>query len=135
LPAAPDRLQGRLFSRADHPIFVLDPGRDAIRYANSRACSLLGYGVDELLTASASSLFSAPKRTLQAFLEAILMQGEGSETACTLRTKSGAPLRAELLAFRLRSEEHPYVLVLANVRSAESGGLRDPRAATANPVR
>jgi PAS domain S-box-containing protein len=123
LPAARDRLQGRLFLRADHPIFVLDPALDAIRYANWRACSLLGYGADELRTRSASSLFSAAERTLQAFLEAVVKQGEGSETALTLRTKAGALLPTDLLAFRLRRGEHHPVLVLANVRAPESDRL------------
>jgi PAS domain S-box-containing protein len=117
LPAARDRLPGRAFSRAGHPVFVLDPDRDVVRYANRRACRLLGYHIDELLALRVSAVFLAEGEALEAFLEAIVKRGEGSTTTLGLRTKSGGPLPAELLAFRFSSGGHRYVLVLANTRS------------------
>jgi PAS domain-containing protein len=76
LPAARDRLPGRAFSRAGHRVFVLDPDRDVVRYANRRACLLLGYDIDELLALRVSAVFSAGGEALEAFLEAIVKQGE-----------------------------------------------------------
>jgi PAS domain len=118
LPAAPSRLPGRVFSRARHPIFVLDPDLDALRYANRHACLLLGYDIDELLTLPVCAVFLAEGGALEAFVEAIVNDGEGSSTSFGLRAKSGALLPAELLAFCFRSDRQRYVLVLANTRYA-----------------
>jgi PAS domain-containing protein len=114
LPAARDRLPGRAFSRAGHPVFVLDPDRDVVCYANRRACLLLGYDIDELLALRVSAVFLAEGEALEAFLEATVKQGEGSTTTLGLRAKSGVPLPAEVLAFRFTSDGQRYVLVLAN---------------------
>ena len=97
---------------------MLDPDRQAVCYANCRACLLLGYDIDDLLALPVSAVFSADGRALEALLEAIAKQGEGSTTTVGLRAKSGALLPAELLAFRFRSGGQRYVLVLANVVSA-----------------
>ena len=111
-----DRLLGRLFWRAGYTIFVLDPACDGIRYASRCACSLLGYEVDELLAMPLSALFRSEGGALEAFLETIEKQGDGWATTFALRTKTGAFLPVELLAFRFRSDEQRYVLVLANDR-------------------
>jgi PAS domain-containing protein len=122
LSAAPGlRLPDRAFSRAGHPIFVLDPDRDLVRYANRRACLLLGYDIDELLALPGSAVFLAEGGALKAFLEVILKQGEGSTTAFGMRAKSSALLPAEVLAFRFRSDGQRYVLVLANTRCPDRG--------------
>ena len=119
MPAEPDRLAGRSFLRAGHPIFVLDPGRDAVRFANWCACSLLGYDIDELLALPASAVFLAEGGVLEGFLEAIVNQRNGLTEALGLRAKSGAVLTAELLAFRFRSDGQRYVLVLAKTRNLD----------------
>lgn len=122
MSAERDRLQGRSFLHAGHPIFVLDPGRGAVRFANSRACSLLGYDIDELLALSVPSVFLAPGSALEGFLEAVVNQRDGLTTTLGLRAKSGAVLTAELLAFRFRSDGHRYILVLAKTRDFDRGG-------------
>jgi PAS domain S-box-containing protein len=121
LSAAPDRLPGRAFFRAGHPIFVLDPDRDRVRYANRRACRLLGYDIDELLALPVSAVFSAEHGTLKAFLEVIVKRGEGWTTTFRMRAKSGALHPAELLAFRFRSDGQRYVLILANTGGPDRG--------------
>jgi PAS domain S-box-containing protein len=117
LSADPERLIERVFSRAGDPIFVLDPARDGIRYANRCACSLLGYNIDELLAMPISTLFRAEAPAVEAFLGAIEKHGHAWTTALALRTNAGAFLPAELLGFRVLSDEDLYVLVLANDRS------------------
>ena len=63
-----------------------------------------------------SALFRSEGGALDAFLETIEKHGDGWTTAFAVRTKTGALLPVELLAFRFRSDEHRYVLVLANDR-------------------
>jgi PAS domain S-box-containing protein len=111
--AEDDRPTARSFRRAGHPIFVIDPGRGTLRFANCSACSLLGYDVDELLALSVSEIFLDEGRALEGFLEGIVDRSDGLTTVLGLRTKSGAVLTAELLAFRFRSDGQPFVLVLA----------------------
>jgi PAS domain-containing protein len=103
---------------------VLDPGRDRIRYANLRACSLLGYDLHELLAIPISKLFRGAGSALEMLLAAIETHGHGWTTSLTLRTNAGAFLPAEVLGFRVPGDEHPYVLMLANDRSRH----RDRRA-------
>ena len=116
MSAAPDRHARRLFSRARHPIFVLDPGRDAVRYANRCACLLLGYDAGELLALPASAVFWSEGGALEPFLDTIVRQGDGWATNFELRAKPGLLLPADLLACRFRSDGQPYILVLANTR-------------------
>jgi hypothetical protein len=120
---APDRLAGQLISRARHPIFVLDPDRGAVRWANRCACLLLGYDVGELLALPASAVFCADAGALDAFLDLIVKQGDGSATTFGLRAKLGALLPAELLAFRFQRDGQRYVLVLANPLRPHRGRL------------
>jgi PAS domain len=110
-----------MFSRARHPIFVLDPDRDAVRYANRCACLLLGYDVGELLALPASAVFWAEGGALEPFLDAIVKQGDGWATNFGLRAKPGTLLPSELLACRFRSDGQSYVLVLANTRRPHQG--------------
>jgi PAS domain-containing protein len=112
-----------MFSRARHPIFVLDPDGDAVRYANRCACLLLGYDVGELLALPASAVFWADGGALEAFLDAIVKRGDGWTTRVGLRAKPGALLPAELLALPFRSDGQRYVLVLANTRRPHRGRL------------
>jgi PAS domain S-box-containing protein len=98
---------------------VLDPGRDAVLSANRCACSLLGYNIDELMALSVSAVFLAEGGALEAFLEAIVRQGEDSTTTVGLRAKSGTVIPAELLALRFRSDGQRFVLVLANLSGPE----------------
>jgi PAS domain-containing protein len=111
--ALPDRRLARLFSCAGHPILVLDPVRDRIRYANNCACRVLGYAADELLAVPASAIFPAESRGLKSFLDSIEQQG-GWLSGPVLRPKKGDLLQAELLALPFGSDEQRYVLVLAN---------------------
>lgn len=97
---------------------MLDPDLDAVRYANRHACLLLGYDIDELLGLPGSAVLSAEGGALEAFVEAIVNDGEGSTTTLGLRAKSGALFPAELLAFHFRSDGQRYVLVLAVTRYA-----------------
>ena len=105
-----------MFSRARHPVFVLDPDLDAVRYANRHACQLLGYDIDELLRLPGSAVLLAEGGALEAFVQAIVNDGEGSTTALGLRAKSGVLFPVELLAFRFQSGGRRYVLVLAVTR-------------------
>jgi PAS domain S-box-containing protein len=117
VPPPSERRSERAFSRADDPIFVIDRTRDRIRYANRCACSMLGYDVAELLALPASRLFGGEGPAVDAFLSAIETHGHGWTTSLALRTNGGAFLPAEVVGFRVRGDEHGYVLVLASDRS------------------
>jgi PAS domain S-box-containing protein len=111
--APSDGLLARLFSRADHPIYVLDLASHRLRYANRCGGALLGYALDELLDMPASAVFRAERQALEAFLEAVSKHGDGWTTAFALQTKTGGPLPAELMAFPFHRAGRHYVLVLA----------------------
>jgi PAS domain S-box-containing protein len=117
LPAPSDPVFELLFARAGHPIFVLDPARDRIRYANSSACALLGYEAGELLAMPTSTLCRADAPDLREFLDATGWRGDGWTISLALRTKAGAFRPAELLGFRFVTNGRQYVLMLAEDRS------------------
>ena len=100
---------------------MLDPDRQLVRYANRRACLLLGYDLDELLSLSVSAVFMPEGGAAAVFLAAIVKRGEGWTTSVGLRAKSGALLPVEILAFRFRTAGQRYVLVLAKTRGPSQG--------------
>ena len=111
----PGRLFEDLFARASHPILVLDPTSDRLRYANEAACSLLDYEPAELLATPFSAVHTAEHsklQRLQRFLADVSNEGYSWTISLTLKTKSGNFLPTETAALKLDHDHRLYVLVL-----------------------
>jgi diguanylate cyclase (GGDEF)-like protein/PAS domain S-box-containing protein len=94
-------------------VFVLDPSRDRILYANPQARRLLGYSLDELLATPLSVLHPNEMSKLIALGEA-LPGGPPLIEQLTSMTKAGRPLQGEIAASVARVDGH--TCLIASIR-------------------
>ena len=87
-----------IFEHSNDAIFLIDISQDEILDANSRACRMLGYEREELLSLPVSAIHPDEMPRLQAFGESVLSEGRGwtDELTCLMRT--GQVLSAEISA-------------------------------------
>jgi len=98
LPREGDELLSKIFTYSNDAIFVIDPERDWIVDVNPRACSLLGYARDELLSLPISAIHSREMPQLLAFVRSVFEQGQGWTNELTCLTKTGINVACEISA-------------------------------------
>lgn len=89
----------RIFEYSHDAILVIDPQADRILEANPRACEMLGYGAEELISAvRISAVHPQEMSRLRAFAGQVFSHGNGwtDELSCT--TRHGDRLPAEISA-------------------------------------
>ena len=91
-------LYRKIFDHSNDAILVIDPERDTIVDANPRACDMLGYTRDELLSVPISAIHPQEMAVLQAFAESVFLNGHGWTNELSCMTKSGQQLPAEISA-------------------------------------
>lgn len=98
LPMEGEELLRKIFNYSNDAIFVIDPERDEIIDINPRACSLLGYSREELLSLGVSAIHPWEMPQLLAFARSVFEQGQGWTNELTCLTKTGFNLPAEISA-------------------------------------
>jgi len=93
-----DELLRKIFNYSNDAIFVIDPDRDQIVEVNPRACGLLGYSRDELLSMPISAIHSREMPRLLAFARSVFEEGRGWTNELTYLTKTGLKLPSEISA-------------------------------------
>jgi PAS domain S-box-containing protein len=88
----------KIFDHSNDAIFVIDPDRDAIIDANPKACEMLGYSLQELLSLRISAIHPDEMPELMAFAHSVFDRGHGWTDELTCRTKNGNSLPAEISA-------------------------------------
>lgn len=98
-PAARSEARFRkIFDHSNDAIFVIDPFEDIIHDCNPKACAMLGYSRDELLSLSVSAVHPQEMPALQAFARAVFDKGSGWTNELTCLTKNGSRLPSEISA-------------------------------------
>ena len=87
-----------VFDHSNDAIFVIDPANDCIVDANPRACTMLGYTREELLSLPVSAIHPGEMAVLQAFSESVYENGRGWTNELNCQTKYGEILPAEISA-------------------------------------
>ena len=87
-----------IFQHSNDAIFVIDLTRDEILDVNPRACSMLGYSREELLSMSMSAIHPKEMPQLLAFAKSVFEQGKGWTNELTCLTKTRITLPAEMSA-------------------------------------
>ena len=87
-----------IFEHSHDGVFLLDPASDRICDANSRACAMLEYDYEELLSASISQIHPHDLSRFMAFTQSVLEKGEGWSDRLSCMTKNGRPIPAEISA-------------------------------------
>jgi PAS domain S-box-containing protein len=98
LSAGSEELFPKIFNYSNDAIFVIDPAHDRILDVNPKACSLLGYSREELLSIPVSAVHPKEMPQLLAFAESVFEQGHGWTNEFTCLTKTGQHLPAEISA-------------------------------------
>lgn len=88
----------KIFKYSNDAIFVIDPPRDRILEVNPKACSMLGYSRDELLSMKISDVHPYEMTGLLEFMNSVELKGSGWTNKLTCLTKSGEFLSAEISA-------------------------------------
>jgi diguanylate cyclase (GGDEF)-like protein/PAS domain S-box-containing protein len=86
-------------------VFVLEPARDRVLYANPQACRLLGYSLEELLATPSSVLHPNELPKLRALSEGAPGDPPLIEQLTSV-TKEGRPLAGEIAASVARVDGH-----------------------------
>ena len=89
----------RIFESSNDGIFVIDPIGDKIIDANPKACSMLGYSREELLSGvNVSAIHPNEMPKFMAFAQSVYEHGSGWTDELTCMTKTGEALPAEISA-------------------------------------
>ena len=88
----------KIFTYSNDAIFVIDPARDRILDVNPRACKMLGYSREELLSTPITAIHPNEMPELLAFAQSVFDRGHGWTSELSCMTKSGEALPAEISA-------------------------------------
>jgi len=88
----------RIFDHSNDAIFVIDPGSDRFLDVNSKACDLLGYSRDEILSLPKGALHGGETPECLAFVRSVFENGSGWTDKLSFLTKAGEALPAEISA-------------------------------------
>ena len=102
----------KIFDHSNDAIFVLDPEADEILDVNSKACSMLGYSREELLSMPITAIHPNEMPELLAFARSVFKKGSGWTNELTCLTKTGNTLPAEISASVIDISERTYMIAL-----------------------
>jgi len=88
----------KIFNHSNDAIFIIDPSQDRILEANPKACQMLHYSREELLSTSISAVHPDEMPRLLAFAQTVFEQGSGWTDELSCLTKTGEALPAEISA-------------------------------------
>ncbi len=88
----------KIFANSNDAIFVLDLPNDRILTVNPRACMLLEYPQEELLSLPITTIHGNDIHKFQAFCDSVEEKGQGWTDELSCRTKSGRLLFCEISA-------------------------------------
>ena len=97
-PGPAEELYRKIFEHSNDAIFVMDPVRDSIVDANPRACAMLGYSREELLSLAISAIHPHEMAKLQTFAESVFRDGSGWTNELSCLAKGGHLVPSEISA-------------------------------------
>jgi PAS domain S-box-containing protein len=118
----------KIFHYSNDAIFIVDPVQDVILDVNPKACSLLGFARDELLSTPVSAIHPEEMPQLRAFAQTVFTQGKGWTDEFTCRTKSKERIPVEISASLIDLAGRPCLLALvrdASERRQAEAALRE----------
>ena len=88
----------KIFDHSDDAIFVVDAVQDEMLDVYSKACEMLGYSREELLSMPMSAIHPYEMPKLQAFAKSVARSGHGWTDELTCLTRTGQFLPSEISA-------------------------------------
>lgn len=91
----------KVFEHSNDGVFIFDPTDDAIIDVNARACTMLGYARDEMLSMKVSDIHPHEMEKLRSFASGVFQDEKGWTDQLSCMTKAGDFLSAEISASML----------------------------------
>ncbi len=101
-----------IFNHSNDAIFLIDPAQDAILDVNPRACQMLKYDREDLLSLSISDIHPNEISELRAFAELVFEQGHGQSRDLTCLTQTGERIPADISASKSDVAGKPCLLAI-----------------------
>ena len=103
----------KIFQHSNDATFVIDPAEDVILDTNPKACEMLGYSREKLLSLPISAIHPREMLQLQAFARSVLDKGHGWTNELSCLTQSGQFLPSEISASVMEDiEGRPYIIAM-----------------------
>ena len=102
----------KIFDYSNDAILIIDPPQDKIIDVNSKACEMLGYSRQRLISMSMSDIHPYEMPTLQAFAKSVSRNGHGWTSELTCLTRTGEFLPAEISASLIDLSGRSYMIAL-----------------------
>lgn len=106
----------KLFDHYGDAIFLIDPDEDKILDVNPKACEMLGYTREELLSLSMSDVHPEEMSKFSAFATAVRSKGHGQTDELTCINRRGQRIPVEVSAAVFLDGNHGPQLILASAR-------------------
>ncbi len=102
----------KIFNHSNDAIFLIDPGQDKILDVNSKACQMLQYNRETLLSLSISDIHPDEMPELNAFAQLVFDQGYGQSRDLTCLTNTGERIPADISASLIEIAGKPCLLAI-----------------------
>jgi PAS domain S-box-containing protein len=102
----------KISEHSNDAICVIDPANDRIMDVNPKACSMLGYSRNELLSIPISAIHPHEMGVLRSFVESVSRDGNGWTDELSCLTKGGRTVPAEISASMIEIDNRMGVLAL-----------------------
>ncbi len=102
----------KIFDHSNDAIFLVDPLQDEILDVNPKACTMLDYAREELLSVPMSIIHPHEMARLKDFAQSVLEQGNGWTDELTCLTRRGVTLSAEISASMIDIEGRACMIAM-----------------------
>ena len=102
----------KIFSRANDAIFVLDPPRGKILDVNPKACDMLGYSREELLSIGIFAVHPGEMPMFLSFTDSVYGDQYGWTDEITCYTKTGEEVPTEISASTVELDNRPCIVAI-----------------------
>ncbi|TKX37657.1 PAS domain S-box protein [Halorubrum sp. CGM5_25_10-8B] len=124
---AESRVFQRLFEHTPDAVLVIDPEANRILRCNDRACELLGYDRERLLSLGPPDIHPHDYDVFEAFVERVRNRGSGFTAELSCHTRGGEVVPVDVTATTVRFEGADRILAIVRDASARTERERELR--------
>jgi len=117
----------RLFERTPDAVLVIDAAADRILRCNDRACELLGYDRERLLSLGPPDVHPHDYEVFEEFVERVRDSGSGFTAELSCHTRDGEVVPVDVTATTVRFEGADRILAIVRDASARTERERELR--------
>ncbi|MCH7783734.1 PAS domain S-box protein [candidate division KSB1 bacterium] len=109
-----EKLFRNIFRYSNDAIFVIDPNIDKILDVNPKACDMLGYSYEELLSSPISAIHSQEISKFLGFTDSVMRSGHGRTSELTFLCKTGDTLQSEISASPMIIDDQKCIVAIVS---------------------